>query len=327
MMDRREFVYAITTCFLAAPFVSRAAQAGRVYHLGILRATAPSPEIDAQIPLAMRELGYVEGENLIVEYRHAAGKMEDLPVLARELVHLRVDVICTVGLSATRAAKEATKSIPIVMFTDGDPVALGLVSSLARPDGNLTGVLLSAASTLTGKRMELLKEAIPLAARIGFLAPEDHAYREQEQVQAAQKAASSLGTELVLVEVHDGNYDSAFAALMTKRAEAVCVAGSTFFARDGAQIIALASKHRLPAIYESPEYAKAGGLIAYGASIYMLQRRRATYIDRIFKGAKPGELAIEQPTTFELAINLKTAKTLGITIPRSLLLRADQLIE
>ena len=189
-MDRRRFVHAIAKCFIATPLASAAREAGRVYRLGILRATAPSREIDLQIPLAMRELGYIEGRNLVVEYRHAAGKLEELPVLARELLQLRVDVICTVGLAATRAAKDATKSVPIVMFTDGDPVALGLVSSLARPEGNLTGVLLSAASTLTGKRLELLKEAGPLAARIGFLAPGDLAY--QGQVQAAEKAASSL---------------------------------------------------------------------------------------------------------------------------------------
>jgi putative ABC transport system substrate-binding protein len=324
-MRRRQFLSAITGYVVAAPLGLKAQQVGRVYRLGILRSTSPSAEIDVQIPLALRALGYVEGRNLLVEYRHARGKAEALPILALELVQHRLDLICTVGLAATRAAKEATSSIPIVMFGAGDPVAEGLVSSLARPGGNVTGVLLAAGGTLTAKRLELLKELVPQAARIALLVPHDPS--AQGQVQQAQIAAPSLGSELVVVEVHDDDYEGAFATIRAKSCDALIVASSTYFVRDRLKIIDRAATHRLPAIYESPEHAQSGGLMAYGTSTSALERRRALYIDRIFKGAKPGDLPIEQPTTFKLVINLRTAKALGIAVPQSLKLRADEVME
>jgi len=323
-MNRRESISVVMGCLIATPFTAEAQQAPRIYRLGILRSTAPSPEIDSGILMALRALGYDEGRNLSVQYRHAKGRLDELPQLARELIQLRVEVICTIGLAATRAAKEATTSIPIVMFLDGDPVASGLVPSLARPGGNLTGILLSADGTLTAKRLELVKEAVPQAARIAFLALEDQG--SQRQVQEARKTASSLGVDLVVAVVRDGDYELAFAAMMSERPHALSVAASTFFVRDRLRIIELAAKHWLPTIYESPGHARSGGLMAYATSTSALELRRATYIDRIFKGAKPGDLPIEQPTRFELVINLKTAKVLGITIPQSLLLRADEVI-
>jgi len=305
--------------------VADAQQTGRVYRVGTLVPTAPAPS-DGTIRFlaALRELGYVEGQNLVAERRYAEAKIEGLPGLARDLVQLRVDVIVAVGSAAIRAAKDATTTIPIVMWGNFDPVAEGFVTSLARPRGNVTGVLISAEGTLAAKRLELLKEAVPRATRMAALF---HESVLQTQVQETQKAASSLGVTLVSVEVRGGDYDRAFASMVAERPGALFVAGSTFFSRDRKRIIELAAKHRLPAIYEWPEQAEEGGLIAYGTSLPEGYRRLAAYVDRILKGAKPGDLPIEQPAKFELVINLKTAKALGLTIPQSILVRADEVIQ
>jgi putative ABC transport system substrate-binding protein len=273
---------------------------------------------------ALRERGYVEGRNLVVERRYAEGQIDRLPGLARELVQLRVDVIVAVAAAAVRAAKDATTTIPVVMWGNFDPVAEGLVASLARPGGNVTGALIAAEGTLAAKRLELLKEAVPRATRIAALF---HESVLQTQVQETQKAASSLGVTLVPVEVRGSDYDRAFAAMAAERPAALFVAGSTFFFRDRKQIIKLAAKHRLPAIYEWPEQAEEGGLMAYGSSLPEGYRRLAAYVDRVLKGAKPGDLPVEQPTKHEMVINLKTAKALGLAISKSLLQRADQVIE
>jgi putative ABC transport system substrate-binding protein len=213
------------------------------------------------------------------------------------------------------------------MFTglSPDPIAAGFVASLARPGGNITGVLIAAEETLAGKRLGLIKEAVPRSTRIGLLSPADAGSRIQ--VQEAEKAASSLGVKLIVVEVQGDEYDRAFARLTAERPAALLVAASPFFFRGTRQIIALAAKHRLPAIYEWREQVAEGGLMAYGSSLAERSRRAAAYVDRIFKGANPGDLPIEQPTKFELVINLKTAKALGLTIPPSLLQRADQVID
>jgi putative ABC transport system substrate-binding protein len=306
--------------------LSRAAEAqtpGRVYRLGILRPTARDGT--DRIVLTLRELGYVEGQSLVVEPRYADGKLDRLPALARELVKLRMDALVSVGTAATRAAKAATSTIPIVMWGNLDPVAAGFVTSLARPGGNITGVLIASEGTLAGKKLELLKEAVPRAGRIGLLVPDDP--NIQAQVQEAEKAASSLSVGLVVATVRRGDYGQAFAALTAERAQALFVAATTYFVTDRKRIIELAAKHRLPAIYEWPDQVEDGGLMAYGSNLTVLVRRVAGYVDQIFKGARAGDLPIEQPTTFELAINLKTARALGLTLPPALLARADRVIE
>jgi putative ABC transport system substrate-binding protein len=328
-MHRRAFLSTMAGGLLAAPLAAEAQKAGKVYRLGLLFPFAPAPSEQKTsailIPAALRELGYVEGQNLIVERRYTEGKIDRFPGLARELVRLRVDVIVAITPGAIRAAKDATTTIPIVLYGNFDPVAAGFVASLARPGGNITGVLIAPGGTLAGKKLELLKEAVPRATRIALLAPVDPDF--SRQVQEAQKAASSLGVKLVVVEVRDGDYERAFATIAADRPDALFVGANAQFLIDRKRVIDLAAKHRLPAIYEWPEQAEDGGLMAYGTSIAGLSQRAAACIDRIFKGAKPGDLPIEQPSKFVLVINLKTAKALGLTIPPSLLSRADEVIQ
>jgi putative ABC transport system substrate-binding protein len=324
-MDRREFVSTVAVGLLASPRAIEAQQAGRVYRLGILGPTSPPSGPTPGTSAALRELGYVEGQNLVVERRYAEGKIDRLPGLARELVNLQVDVIVASGSAAIRAARDATTTIPIVLLGGFDPVAQGFVASLARPAGNITGIMIAPGGALAGKRLELLKEAVPRATRIAFLTRDDPAIRLQ--LEEAEKAASSLGVKLAVVEVRDGDYDRAFATMAAERAGALFVAATPYFFSDRKRIIELAAKHRLPAIYEWPEQAEEGGLMAYGSSLPELYRRVAVYVDRILKGAKPGDLPIEQPTKFELVINLKTAKALGLKVPRPLVARADRVIE
>ena len=297
----------------------------RVYRLGIHRPTAP--EGTDRILVALRELGYVEGRNLRVEMRHAGARLDRLPAFARELVTLRADALIAVGSAAIRAAKGATSTIPIIMWGNFDPVAAGFVASLARPGGNVTGVLIASEGTLASKKMELLKEAVPRATRVGLLVPEDP--NLQGQVNEVRRAASALGLEIVLATVRGGDYDRAFADLVAARSQALFVAASSYFYAhpDRTRIIALAAKHRLPAIYEWPDQVEDGGLMAYGSNLPALIRRVAEYVDQVFRGARPGDLPIEQPTTFELVINLKTAQALGMTLPPALLARASRVIE
>jgi putative tryptophan/tyrosine transport system substrate-binding protein len=329
-MNRRAFLTALSGGFLAAPLAAGAQQqAGRVYRLGLLFPIEPAPSERKSsvilIPAALRELGYVEGQNLIVERRYAKGQVDRFPALARELVRLRVDVILAITPAAIRAAMDATTTIPIVLYGNFDPVAAGVVTSLARPGGNITGVLIAPGGTLAGKKLELLREAVPRATRIALLAPVDPNF--SRQLQEAQKAAASLGVKLNAVEVRDRDYDRAFATIAANHPDALFVGSNAQFFLDRNRIIDLAATYRLPAIYEWPEHGEDGGLIGYGTSLAALSRRAAAYIDRIFKGANPGNLPIEQPTKFDLVINVKTAKALGLTIPPSLLQRADQVIE
>jgi ABC-type uncharacterized transport system substrate-binding protein len=329
-VDRRAFIGTVAGGLFAAPLATEAQQAGKVYRLGLLNPgvrVAPSSPVAANVlPLVLRELGYVEGQNLVIERRFAEGKLDRLPGLARELVQLRMDVLVATSPLPVRAAKDATKTIPIVMLLSySDPVELGLVASLARPGGNLTGVVMAAEPTLVAKRLELIKEALPWVARIAMLSTSEAPSRTQ--VQWAEKAAPALGVKLVTVEVRDGDYDRAFATIGAERADALSLVASVILSTDRQRIIQLAAKHRLPAIYDWREHVEEGGLIAYGGSISVFARRAAIYVDRIFKGANPGELPVERATTFELVINLKTAKALGLTIPPSLLQRADQVIE
>jgi len=264
----------------------------------------------------------------VIERRYAEGKTDQLPGLARELVRIPVDVIVPVSV-AVDAAKDATKTIPIVMALAINPVGRGVVSSLARPGGNITGVSYEVGPGIVSKRLELLKEAVPRAVRIAALAAEDSGGPRDSggRWQAPQQAASALGVKLIVVEVRGGEYERAFATMVAERVDALLVVGSPSLSTDRRRVIALAARHRLPAIYEWPEHAEDGGLMAYGASRRDLYRRVAALVDRIFKGANPATLPVEQPAVWELAVNLRTAKALGLTIPPSLLARADHIIE
>jgi len=328
-MDRRVFMGALAGGLLAAPLAAEGQQAGNVYRLGVLtpgvRPSSPVTTVNLLLVI-LREMGYVEGKNLLVEQRFAEGKLDRLPGLARELVQLRMDTLVAISPPAIKAAKDATNTIPIVMLLSySDPVELGFVASFARPGGNITGVAMAAEATIIGKRLELIKEVVPQAARIAVLTTGE--VQSRTQAQWAGSVAPSLGVKLVVVEIRDADYDRAFATMVAGRADALLVVASVILSTDRERIIQLAAKHRLPAIYDWREHVEAGGLMAYGGSVSGFTRRAAGYVDRIFKGANPAELPVERATMFELAINLKTAKALGLTIPPSLLARADEVIQ
>jgi putative tryptophan/tyrosine transport system substrate-binding protein len=327
-MDRRRFLLTSLAGALA-PLAAGAQQAGKLHRIGILSpggvpdlSVATTPNL---VPRHLHELGYVSGRNLVVERRFADGQLDRLPALARDLLRLPVDVIVTVGGDATHAAKEVTATVPIVMIGGSDPVARGWVKSLSRPAGNLTGVIVVAETVLAAKRLELIREAVPKAARIAVLSVGGPG--STVQLQEAEKAAVELRVRLVVVEVQGRNYDRAFTTMITERSDALFVLMSPVLTHDRKDVIARAAKYRLPAIYEWREFVELGGLMSYGGSIVDLTRRAAVYVDKILKGANPGDLPVEQPTKYELLINLKTAKALGLTIPPSLLAQADQVIE
>ena len=321
-MDRRAFVTGLGAV-LAAPLAAEAEQAGKVYRVGYLSSSATVFE---PFRLGLRELGYIEGQNLSIEARLAAGKIERLPELAVELVKARVDVIAAVSPPAIEAAKKATTAIPIVMaFISVDPVRSGFVDSLSRPGGNITGVAMIA-DDIAGKRLALLKEMLPSATHIALLAQVNHS-SSVSQAKAAGETARALGVELQIVEARDfRDYEAALGAI-TKTTPGVFILANPTFFDDRERLAALAVRHRLASLCEWGQMAKAGCLMSYGPNISDLYRRVGRYVDRILKGDKPSDLPIEQPTKFELVINLKTAKALGLTIPPSLLLRADQVIE
>ena len=315
---------------LAAPLAVDAQQAGKVPRVGVLFAGSRSDPafqraVDA-FQQGLVELGYVEGQSIAIEYREAQGKYERLPDLAAELVRLKVDVIVGATVPTIQAARQATKTIPIVMTLIADPVATGLVANVARPAGNITG-LSTMAPDLMGKQLELLREVLPKASRVAVLwnpANPSNAL----QLREAQDAARALGVRLQPLEVRDPTeFEKAFAAMTRERAGALLVLSDSTLLTQRERIADLAAKSRLPAVSGMRAHAEAGGLIAYGANIFDIWRRAATYVDKILKGAKPGDLPVEQPTKFELVINLKTAKALGLTIPQALLIRADEIIQ
>jgi len=275
----------------------------------------------------LSETGYVEGQNIAIEYRWAEGNTDRLPALAADLVSRKVDVIASTGGSApARAAKNATSTIPIVFIIGSDPVVDGLVASLARPDGNLTGFTLLFAE-LTPKRLELLSELVPQARRIALLVNPSNPEAEP-LISDTQKAAQAKGVQLHILKVRtESEIDAAFGALAEVQAEALLVGGNPFFDTQREQLVALASRRAIPAIYSEREFAAAGGLISYGTSRTAAYRQAGVYVGRILSGAKPADLPVQQPTTFELVVNLKTAEALGLTVPPSILARADEVIE
>ncbi|HSF56503.1 MAG TPA: ABC transporter substrate-binding protein [Candidatus Binatia bacterium] len=300
----------------------------KVYRLGVLSPSSPpAPEAPAApnlIPKFLNELGYIEGQNLVVHRLFGDGKLDRLAHLAKDLVELRVDVIIAVSPTAIQSAKYATKTIPIVMGFGKDPVRDGFIATMARPGGNITGVVVAPEDVLAGKRLELIKEAVPSAEGVAVLATSE--FSSKLQIQEAYKVAAFLGVKLIVVEAQNVGYDSVFAAMTKERAKALFVLASPILNVDRDRIIQLAAKHRLPAIYEWPEHVDAGGMMAYGSSLAGLSRRVAAYVDRILKGARPADLPVEQPMKFEFVINLKTAKQIGHTIPPNVVARADRVI-
>jgi putative ABC transport system substrate-binding protein len=329
MMNRRRFLSAMSAGLLTAPLVAAAQQAAKIARIGYLTGSAATPSPSEAFLKGLRDLGYIEGRNLVIESRSAEGKFERLPALAAELVALKVDVIVAPPTLAALAAKQATKALPIVFAVAADPVTSGLVTSLARPGGNVTG-LSSLAPELVGKRLELLKQAVPGVSRVAVLwEPGGLGERtEKDRLKGAEVAAQALGIQLQFVEARGPDeFDRAFSDMTRARASALSVWASNMLFGERRRLVDLAAKNRLPAVYQWREFVDLGGLMAYGPDQADLLRRAASYVDKILKGAKPGDLPVEQPTKFDLVINLKTAKTLGLTIPPSLLQRADQVVE
>ena len=327
-MNRRTFLSGVTGGLLAAPLAAGAQQATKAARIGFL-SLSPGRTPTMDISPGLRELGWIEGQNIIVEYRWAANREDKLPALAGELVRLKVDVIVTSSTPAAQAAKRATTTIPIVMTFVADPVGSGLVTSLARPGGNITG-LTTLATGLVAKRLELLKAVVSGSSRMAVLwqpgALGERAVRDM--VEETQVAGRTLGLDLRFVEARrPDDFEQAFSAIREARVGGLRIFPAPLLFEERRSIVAHAAKGRLPAMCPWREAASAGGLMSYSANFPDMYRRAATYVDKILKGAKPADLPIEQPTTFELVINLKTAKALGLTIPPSLLQRADQVIE
>jgi putative ABC transport system substrate-binding protein len=320
MMNRRAFITGLGTV-LVAPVRAEAQPSTPIARIGLLTDLAWEP-----LREALRDLGYVEDKNLVFELRRSDGRSERWPHLAAELVRLKVDIIVTQGTPATLAAKQETTTIPIVMVGTGDPLTTGLVASLARPRGNVTGSTQLGAGLAT-KRLEILKEAVPKLSRVAFLWNSSNP-DQKSHFHEAQAGARSLNVALQSVEVRNReDLELALTTLMRERPSALLMTADSVHQQFIADILAFASKNRLPAMYQLKENVERGGLMSYGANAADLVRRAATYVDKILKGAKPADLPVEQPTKYELVINLKTAKALGLTIPPSLLARADQIIE
>jgi ABC-type uncharacterized transport system substrate-binding protein len=325
---RREFITLLGGAAAAWPLTSRAQQSGRIYRIGVLE-TSPAASNAANFDAlrkGLRELGYVEGQNLVLDYGSADGRPERYPQLVTELLHLNVDLIVTRGTPAVMAAKNATETIPVVMAASGEPVGTGVVAGLARPGGNVTG--LSALTTeLVAKRLELMRETVAGIRRIAFLQNMGNPVAPS-QWEELNTAALSLGLEAQLLDVRKPeDIAQAFDTAIAQRADAILVGNDTVTLVHRRQVVELAVKHRLPAMYNNREFIDAGGLMAYGVSYPDLYRRAAIFVDKIFKGAKPADLPVEQPTKFELMINLKAAKALGLDIPATVLARADEVIE
>ena len=327
MTTRRAFLATLAGGLLAAPLAAEAQQAGKVPRIGFLFYGSPGPsqEIEA-FRRGLRELGYIEGQNIALEYRFASGEVRRLPELAVELVRLKPDVIVTPATPGSLAAKQATSTIPIVFAGVADAIGAGLIANLAQPGGNITG-LTSISAELGGKRLEFLKQVAPKVSRVAIL------YNPADQsnvlfLKDLQASAPSLGLTLQPLEVQEpGEFEGAFAAMTRKGAQALFGAAGVLTFEHRKTLVDLAAKHRIPAMWGHRQFVEAGGLMSYAVNFYDQVRRAATFVDKILKGAKPADLPVEQPTTFELVINLKTAKALGLKIPQSLLGRADEVIQ
>jgi ABC-type uncharacterized transport system substrate-binding protein len=326
-------VVVLTLSLTLAPLAAEGQQAAKVARIGYLSPNlATGPHLREAFRQGLRDLGYVEGRNVVIEYRDAEGKPERIPALAAELVALKVDVIVTEGANTAvpLAAKQATRTLPIVFASAADPVGSGLVTSLARPGGNITGSS-GLSLELVGKRLELLTQAVPGVGQVAVLwLPGVYGERtEKEMLTGAEVAARGLGVRLQFVEAtrDPADLDRAFSDMTRARAGALILLPSNLFFREHRRLVDLAARNRLPAVYPWKDFVDAGGLMSYGANPTDSSRRAATYVDKILKGAKPGDLPVEQPTKFELVINLKTAKALGLTIPPSVLGRADVVIQ
>jgi putative ABC transport system substrate-binding protein len=329
-MTKKILLLALCSLLLALGFSAQAQHpAGKVPRIGYLSAIGdpytPEPQIEA-FREGLRDLGYVEGKNILVDYRYAGGIQDRIPGLVAELVQLRVDVVVVAALPAIRAAKQATKTIPIVMVTTQDPVATGIVDSLARPGGNITG-LTRLTRELGGKRLELFKEVVPGISRVGVLV-DANMTELATTFKDYETAARPLKIQLQSLEVRGPNpdFEGAFQAATKGRASALITVSTALLVRYPKRIADLAIKNRLPSMHERSEYVQAGGLVSYAASEAESFRRAAIYVDKILKGAKPADLPVEQPTKFEFVINLKTAKQIGLTIPPNVLARADKVI-
>ena len=325
-MKRREFIMLLAGAAVGSPLKTRAQQAGTIYRIGILE-TLPvarnAANFDA-LRKGLRDLGYVEGRNLVIEYRSADGRAEQFPELASELMRLQVDLIVTRGTPAAKAAKNATETIPVVMATMGDPRAL--VASFAHPGGNITGVT-TFSTELSAKRVEILKELVPSLSRVALLHNMGNPAVPPEW-EETKTAARSLGIQAELLDVRsEGDLGRLFEQAVRQHVDGLIIGADGLTQMHQQTIVELVARNRLPAVYPAREFVVAGGLIAYAVNYPDLYFRFASFIDKIFKGAKPGDLPVEQPTKFELAINLKTVKALGITIPPSVLVRVDEVIE
>jgi putative ABC transport system substrate-binding protein len=328
-MDRRTFVGAVAGALLTLPLAATAQQAEKVPRIGFLSLNSAEelqPRL-AALRQGLRERGWVEGQNIVIEVRFAEGEVDQLPALVGELIRLKVDIIVTTSSATTWAAKDATKSIPIVMAVSADALGEGLVTSLAHPGGNITGMTFLVGPEIAGKHLELLKEVAPAASRVAVLTNptnRSHATLTRE----LKAAARAFGVQLQVLDARSPDQlDSAFAAMTRERAAALLVLTDSMFVGQRRRVADLAARSKLPAMYYQREFVDAGGLISYGASLSDMFRHAATHVDKILRGAKPGDIPVEQPTKFELVINLKTARALGLTIPQSLLLRADEVIQ
>ncbi len=322
------FILVLALGTLLAPLATDAQQKGKVYRIGFLGNSTAALEANLVGPFrdGLRELGYDEGRNVLIEYRWAEGKYERFPALIAELIALKVDVIVTAGTPATLAVKKATSSVPLVMVAVGDPVGTGIVASLNRPGGNITG-LTSISPELDGKRLELLREVIPKLSHIAVL------WNAASPLQVVAEAQTRAAAQVLRLKVlslgvrNQEEIEAAFATMVRERPGALLVLADRLFLHHRARIMDFAAQHRLPGVHAYRELVEAGGLMSFGPSYAGMHKRAATYVDKILKGAKPADLPVEAPTTFELVINLKAAKALGLTIPQSVFLRATEIIQ
>jgi ABC-type uncharacterized transport system substrate-binding protein len=327
-MKRREFITLLGGAAAAWPLAARAQQAGRIPRVGFLGNSTAALEANLVGPFreGLREHGYEEGRNIALEFRWAEGKYERFPALVAELIAANVDVLVTAGTPATLAVKNATTTLPLVMIAVGDPVGTGIIPSLARPGGNITG-LSSIAPDLEGKRLELLREVVPRLARVAFFLNPANAFHAAS-VQQARAAAQALNINLIAHEVRKSeDLDPAFAAIVEEKPDALLILADRVFLHNRERMMSFAAQHRLPSVNAYRELVEAGGMMSYGPSYEDMHRRAAAYVDKILKGAKPGDLPVEQPTKFTLIVNVKTTMALGLEVPPTLLARADEVIE